>query len=659
MPSSSPLPGQQPSGTPRPAGLSRRGFAALAGTAAASAALAVPTATATATAAPVREEAPARVPRPPADRPNILWLVAEDHYPFLGSYGDRTARTPTLDRLAREGIRYEHSYSSAPVCAPSRFALLSGVHPQSAGPAEHMRALGRVPDFLRGFPEYLRRAGYHCTNNSKTDYNTVVDMGATWDESSATAHWRDRPAGAPFFAVINDMTTHESSLFTARDGRTRPSEVRLPAYLPDTPEIRADLAHYYDAMEALDGRIAARLAELETAGLAEDTVVFFYSDNGGVLPRSKRHCYDEGMRTALIVRIPEKWAHLAPRPAGSVEEGAVTSVDYGPTVLALAGVEIPDHVQGRPFLGVRRPRPAPYAFGGRDRMDERYDMVRTARDTRYRYLRNYAPHRPWGQHQAFAWLAKGYQSWEREHLAGRLDTTRERFWRPKPHEELYDLRADPDQVRNLAGDPRHAGTLRRLSRALDEHILRVNDNGFIPEGSPLEGWEASRKPGAYPLRRVLDLAGRAIERDPRHLPALVRALDDRNEVVRHWGAQGLLILDRRAAPAAGRLARTLRHDPSPQVRIGAAESLAHLGHRTDEAVAFLARTLDEHADPFVRLQAINALTFIDTETARPARAAVEAAALSTNEYLRNAGRYLKFVLDGTYTPSSRVFDPVA
>ncbi|MGW9447435.1 sulfatase-like hydrolase/transferase [Streptomyces sp. NPDC055632] len=380
MPSSSPHPGREPSGTPRSAGLSRRGFAALAGIAAASAALTVPAATATATAAPVREAAPARVPRPPADRPDILWLVAEDHYPFLGSYGDRTARTPTLARLAREGIRYEHSHSGAPVCAPSRFALLSGVHPQSAGPAEHMRALGKVPDFLRGFPEYLRRAGYHCTNNSKTDYNTVVDMGATWDESSATAHWRDRPAGAPFFAVINDMTTHESSLFAARDGRTRPSEVRLPAHLPDTPEIRADFAHYYDAMETLDGRIAARLAEPETAGLAEDTVVFFYSDNGGVLPRSKRHCYDEGMRTALIVRFPGKWAHPAPRPAGRLGGGG--RCDLGGPRAHRPGPGRggdPDHVQGRPFLGVRRHRPAPYAFGGRDRMDERHDMVRTAR----------------------------------------------------------------------------------------------------------------------------------------------------------------------------------------------------------------------------------------------------------------------------------------
>ncbi|MFI9780780.1 sulfatase-like hydrolase/transferase [Streptomyces sp. NPDC051956] len=624
--------------------VTRRAFAALAGVVAA-----------TAATAPAAGAASSRVP---AKRPNILWLVAEDHYPFVGAYGDSVARTPTLDRLAREGIRYENSYSTAPVCAPSRFALLTGVAPQSAGPAEHMRALGRTPAFLRGFPEYLRQAGYYTTNNSKTDYNTTVDMTATWDASSATAHYRDRPADAPFFAVFNDMTTHESSLFTAQDGRTRRDEIQLPAYLPDTPEIRGDFAHYYDAMETMDGHVAARLAELEAAGLADDTIVFFYSDNGGVLPRSKRHCYDEGMRTALIVRFPEKWRHLAPRATGSVEQRAVTSVDYGPTVLALAGEDIPAHMQGHPFAGARHLPPARYAFGGRDRMDERYDMVRTVRDERYRYLRNYAPHRPWGQHGAYAWLARGYQSWQQAHLDGTVDAVQDRFWGTKPAEELYDLHTDPDEIHNLAVDPAHIRTLDRLSRALDEHIVAVHDNGFIPEGSALEGWEQSRRPGAYPLRRVMRLAQQAIERDIRHLPDFIRELGNENEVVRYWAAQGLLLLGRAAGPALKRLTRTLRTDASPQVRISAAETLIRQGHHVSEAVDFLGRTLAEHADVRVRLQAINALTFIDTDLARPARPAIEAAATSKDEYLHNAGRYLTFVLDGTYTPSSPVYEPV-
>ncbi|MGW4201668.1 sulfatase-like hydrolase/transferase [Streptomyces sp. NPDC004726] len=627
-------------------GLSRRG---LGGLVAAVAVTAAATPTAADTRAPDRGRPGGRV------RPNILWLVAEDHYPFIGAYGDAVARTPTLDQVAREGIRYEHSYSAAPVCAPSRFALLTGVHPATAGPAQHMRAQAAIPDFLHGFPRYLREAGYYTTNNDKTDYNALVDMAATWDESSKSAHWRNRPADAPFFAVFNDMSTHESTLIRAVDGHTRPQDVTLPDYLPDTPEIRKDFAHYYDAMETMDSRVALRLAELEAAGLAESTIVFCYSDNGGVLPRSKRYCYDEGLRTSLIVRFPAAWQHLAPRPPGSVEQGAVTSVDYAPTVLALAGVDIPRHVQGKPFLGVHRHRPARYAFGGRDRMDERYDMVRTVRDDRYRYLRNYTPHRPWGQHQAFAWLARGYQSWEQAHIDGTLTAVQDRFWRTKPAEELYDLHTDPDEVHNLAGDPAHDATRRRLGRALDQHLIDIHDNGFIPEGSPLEGWEASRVPGAYPLRRVLDLAGRAITRRKRHLPEYTGLLSHENEAMRYWAAQGLLILGPEATPAARRLARTLTDDPSPQVRIAAAETLIHLGHTTDRAVAFLTDTLEHHNDARVRLQALNALTFIPLEAARAASAAVQKAALDENEYLRSAGRYLTFVLDGTYTPASPVF----
>ncbi|MFE7476875.1 sulfatase [Streptomyces sp. NPDC057575] len=495
-----------PSGPARPVaaappgpGLPRRTVSGLVAAGALAAAAPAASAAPAPTPSADRSTAPAPAARAPRrERPHILWLVAEDHYPFVGAYGDTLARTPTLDRLAREGIRYENSYSAAPVCAPSRFALLTGMHPATAGPAQHMRARGTLPDFVNGFPQYLREAGYYTTNNDKTDYNAPVDMAATWDESSKTAHWRNRPANTPFFAVFNDMTTHESALFTAIDGPTRPQDVTLPAYLADTPEIRADFAHYYDAMATMDGHLADQLRELESAGLAEDTIVFCYSDNGGVLPRSKRYCYDEGLRTSLIVRFPAKWQHLAPRPPGSVERGAVTSVDYAPTVLALAGVDIPHHIQGKAFLGAHRPEPARYAFGGRDRMDERYDMVRTVRDDRYRYLRNYTPHRPWGQHQAFAWNARGYQSWEQAHIDGTLNAVQDRFWGTKPAEELYDLRTDPDQVRNLANDPAHAARLRRLGHALDEHLMDINDNGFIPEGSPLEGWENSRKPGAYP-----------------------------------------------------------------------------------------------------------------------------------------------------------------
>jgi arylsulfatase A-like enzyme len=588
----------------------------------------------------------------PRERPNILWFISEDNNPFIGAYGDPVARTPTIDRLAREGVRYETAYSAAPVCAPSRFALITGMYAESCGPAHHMRAMGKLPAGVRGFPEYLRAHGYYTTNNAKTDYNAPIDLAATWNDSSGQAHWRNRPAGAPFFAQFTTLATHESQLFTTTPLTTRPEDVRVPAYLPDTPAIREDRARSYDNMARMDAQLEARLAELEADGLAEDTIVFYFADNGGALPRSKRFANDDGLHVPLIVRIPEKWRRLAPGRPGSVVEDPVSCVDLPATVLALAGVRLPAHLHGVPFLG-RRARPRRYAFGQRSRMDERYDLQRTARDERYVYIRNYMPHRPYGQHMGYMWQQRGYQEWEQRHLDGELDVVQERFWDEKAAEELYDIERDPDQVRNLAGSRRHRDELQRLRRALDEHLLATNDNGFLPEGSPLEGHDESRVPGAYPLRRVLRLAETAIERDPDNLEELIRALGDASEPIRYWAAQGVLMLGDAAEPAVPALNARLAGDASASVRVVAAEALARLGH-TGRSLRYLAETLDTHPDVRVQLQAINALTYVGV-AALPYLAVVERAAASTDEYVRNAGRYLRFVLTGTYTPSSPVF----
>jgi arylsulfatase A-like enzyme len=373
-----------------------------------------------------------------------------------------------------------------------------------------------------------------------------------------------------------------------------------------------------------------------------------------VLPWSKRFANERGLRVPLIVRVSEKWAHLAPAGPGSVIEAPVEFTDLPPTAMTLAGVPPPDYMQGTPFLGRPRQRHEErYTYGQRSRMDERYDLQRTIRDERYVYIRNYMPHRPYGQSMGYMWQQQGYQEWEQRHLDGEVTPLQERFWDEKPSEELYDVWRDPDQVRNLVGDDRHRGTLRRLRQALDEHLLETNDNGFIPEDSPLEGYEESRAPGAYPLRRAMQVAETAIERDPANLDALVDWLGDGNEVIRFWAAQGILMLRDAGQSAVAALTERLSNDPSPQVQIVAAEALARLGH-TGRPVAFLAQTLDTHESPRVRLLAINALTYVGV-AALPYMDVVERAATSSDEYIRNAGRYLRFVLTGTYTPSSPVF----
>ena len=604
-------------------------------------------------AAGLTAAAPALARPAPAGRPNILWLVSEDNNPYVGAYGDRLARTPTIDALAKRGLLYRHVYANAPVCAPSRFGILTGVYPESCAPANHMRAIGKLPAGFRTYPELLREAGWFCTNNAKTDYNCDVDPRAIWDVQGPEGHWRRRPAGQPFMAVFNYETTHESQIFKPTPGRVTPAMVSVPPFTPDTPGFRQDLSSYYNLIEKMDGQLAERLAELEADGLAEDTIVFHYSDNGGVLPRSKRYCYQEGLRCEMVVYVPPKWRHLMPAAPGSTIDTPVSFIDLAPTLLALAGVAQPPQMRGTPLLGPRA-KPQRFAFGMRNRMDERIDMIRTVTDGRWRYIRNYMPHRPWGQHQAFEWLARGYQEWEAAHRAGTLTEVQDRFFQRKPFEELYDLTADPHEIRNLATDRSAAPQLARLRTVLDDHLVAIHDNGFIPEGAPGEGHAESRNAALYPLPEVMRLAATAARGDPADVPALQAALASRVAVLRYWAATGLLIRGAAAAPARAALEQVMRADPLPHVRVVAAEAVAGLGG-ADAAVPLLAALVDQPPSWQVQLQALNALTFIG-EPAKAAQATVKRAAESEQEYVRNAGRYLAAVLDGTYTPAMPIFD---
>jgi arylsulfatase A-like enzyme len=571
-------------------------------------------------------------------RPNILWIVSEDNNPYLGCYGDKLARTPTLDNLAKQGILYENAFSQAPVCAPSRFTIITGLYATSCAPANHMRASGHLPKGVRGFPAYLRDAGYYNSNNAKTDYNAPIAMKDTWDESSKQAHWRKRRRpDQPFFAVFNHEVTHESSIFgkyPPLENGTDPAAVRIPAYSPDTPETRRDRALYYDNMARLDDEVAMLLAQLQADGLADDTIVFYYGDNGGVLPRSKRFCYDSGLHVPLIVRFPQKWQHLAPAPPGSRIEAPISQVDYAPTVLSLAGVAPPDYFQGHAFLGPKAAPPQQYACSFRDRMDERYDMVRTARDQRFRYIRNYMPHLPWGQHVQYLWQQQGMKVWERLYKEGKLNEVQRRFWEEKPEEELYDLTTDPDEVRNLATSPDHREIVARMRAALRKHMQGTRDQGFIPEGSPIE-----TDPAQYPLERLLDLADLATNRDPANLPRLTALMNDENECIRYWATLGCLMLKEKSGPAKDALTARLK-DASPHVQVVAAEALAD--------VAALTKLL-AHENIRIRLQAINALGRLGGK-AKPALPAIQKARQDKDDYVKRAARYTAAVLRNEEPP---------
>ncbi len=551
-----------------------------------------------------------------AERPNILWITSEDNSPYLGCYGDALAHTPNLDRLAEQGVRYRNAFAQAPVCSTARTTLITGMYGCSLG-VQHHRSRVRIPQEFRLYPEYLREAGYYCTNHVKTDYNVANDR-QPWNASSQRAHYKNRKRGQPFFAVFNLTTSHESQV-APRDGvnveslRVRPAQVVLPPYHPDTPTIRADWANYYDRMTAMDRQVGELLQELELAGLADETIVFYYSDHGGALPRGKRNLHDSGTRVPLIIRTPEKWSHLAPAAPGARVEQPVGFVDVIASLFSLAAVPLPANYHGRAFLGEQKAPPREHVFLFRGRMDERYDTVRALRDTQFRYVRNYSPHRPWGQHYSYPFqVLPSMRSWHEEFLAGRCNDAQAAYWRPKPSEELYDTASDAFEIVNLVAEPQHAARLNEMRRALRDEMIAMRDTGFIPEGmfDRLAGdktiYEYAQSE-AYPIEHIITLADQATSRDPAALPDLLAALDDEHPVVRYWGATGCLILQGQAGPAKDKLLAALQ-DESADVRIVAAEALGYLGEHK-AALAALADVLTT-GNEYEVLAALNTVDFM-------------------------------------------------
>ncbi|WP_420146834.1 sulfatase-like hydrolase/transferase [Spirosoma sp.] len=543
----------------------------------------------------------------PADRPNILWIVSEDNNTSLiGCYGNPYATTPNIDQFAKESILYKNAFSTAPVCAPSRNTLITGMYPPSLG-TEHMRSTYRVPTFVKFFPKYLREAGYYTTNNSKKDYNTTDQLDA-WDESSDSATYKKRKTGQPFFAVFNLFVSHESGLHQPLPSlRHDPEKAPIPPYHPRTAEFKHDWAQYYDKVETMDQQFGKLLNELTEAGLAENTIVFYYADNGGVLGRSKRFMYESGLHVPLVVHLPKKYAHLAKAKAGSQTDQLVTFLDFAPTILSLVGIQVPDYMQGQAFLGTQQKPERQYAYGFRGRMDEAIDLSRSVRDKKYRYIRNYLPHKIYGQHLDYLWKAPSIRSWEAEYKAGRLNEIQSRFWQPKPTEELYDVAADPDNIHNLATDPRYAKELLRLRQANEQWLRQSTDVGFIPEAilskiasqTPLYDYA---KQGKYNTTRIIETATLASSRNSADAGEIIRRLADTDPVVRYWAATGCTVLKPASAKAS---LQKLLSDPEAAVRIAAAEALYQLGEK-DEPINVLKHALTDASRP-VRLQALSAL----------------------------------------------------
>ena len=460
-----------------------------------------------------------------APRPNIVLIMAEDLSPRLGAYSDPVARTPNLDRLAGEGVRYTRVFTTAGVCAPSRAAMIMGVHQNTWG-AGHMRSTGGgyvavPPPDWKAFPELLRAAGYYTVNSGKTDYQMSTQLNGArggpssiWDEESAE-DWRGRAPGQPFFAYLTLNSTHESRVWPTWDlssptrllmafmrisdhmrweHETDPASVPVPPYYPNTPTVRADIARHYNNVAVMDRDVGEILAKLEEDGVAENTVVVFMTDHGDGLPRAKRWLYDSGLHVPLIARWPGRLER------GNVEHELVSGVDLAPTFLALAGVSVPEYMHGRVFLGPDAQEEPAFVYAARDRIDESPDTVRALRDRRFKYIRNVRPEQPYVLPGSFRDQMPMMEEMLALDAAGNLERDASLWFRDtRDPEELYDTEADPHEVLNLAADPSHRERLQRMRDALDLWLDESGDLGLIPESELGERfWPSGHQPVTAP-----------------------------------------------------------------------------------------------------------------------------------------------------------------
>jgi arylsulfatase A-like enzyme len=590
-----------------------------------------------------------------SEQPNIVWISCEDISPHLGCYGDPHAITPFLDQLAQEGTRYTNAFTTAGVCAPCRSAIITGMYQNSIG-THHMRCNATIPTWLKPFPVLLREAGYYCTNNSKTDYQfSKPAKKEIWDVSGAKGHWKNRPQKSqPFFAVFNFTGCHESGIASESkyksvteellpSQRQNPKELTtLPPYYPDTTITREDWKRNYELITAMDAWAGDLIQQLKDAGEYDNTIILYWSDHGVGLPRAKRWLYDSGTHIPLIIRVPDKFQKSHDTPSLATDPQLISSVDFAPTVLNIAGISPPSYFQGRAFLGLHLSPPREFVYGARDRMDERYDIIRTVRGTQYRYIRNFEPLKPYYQYMNTPEKGATMKEIRKKEAAGQLDPVMALFSaKEKPVEELYDTHADPYEIHNLVDDPAFSQRLGEMRHALSEWQNEIGDIGLIPEAEieNLEQDAGSRfeilhgtpedSPVENRLATLVDIATSASE-GPTSIPKLLDALENKDPSIRYWAATGIGNIGGPAKSTLIRVAECL-NDPSPSVRIAAARAAAKLGSPEEALPVLEAELKSDHQ--WGRLAAAIVLDEMDDE-ARPALPSLKQALLNQpNKYI--------------------------
>jgi arylsulfatase A-like enzyme len=559
---------------------------------------------------------------PAADRPNVVWIVSEDNsIHYLRHFFEGGAAAPNIEALAANGLTFDHAFSNAPVCSVARTTLMTSCYGPRIGTQYHRRyKLAPMPDGLKMFPAYLRDAGYYTTNNRKKDYNAIEGKGV-WDQSSGRASWRNRPDKTqPFFHWQSHAQSHEGSLhfskkvFDNEKTATDPASVKLADYHPDTPLFRYTHARYHDRMKVIDGIVGDTVAKLQEDGLLDDTFIFYFGDHGGVLPRSKGYIYESGLHVPLVVRVPENFKHLVDWKNGARTGGFVSFIDFGPTVLQLAGVDVPMQVDGKAFLGkgitMADISARDESFGYADRFDEKYEFVRSIRKGKYQYIRHYQPYLPDGLNNNYRYKCLAFEEWRQLFRAGKLSGAQKQFFEAKSVEHLYDCEADPHQVDNLAGNPAHSTTLADLRGRLQSKVKQLPDLSFYPESYFVE--HAIDDPVGYgkahekEIAELIDTADLALQPFGQAEPLLRSALKSEKPLVRYWAAMASTAFGDSAKPLTDQVQLLLK-DASSTVRIRAAEFLGRVGAINPQPV--LTEIVNKTEDAIVATEALNSIVW--------------------------------------------------
>lgn len=565
-----------------------------------------------------------------AQQPNVLWITIEDTSPqFIGSYGNSDSRTPVMDQLTREGVQFTNAFSTGTVCSPSRSAIISGIKTYELGTGNH-RSNYSIPAWLKGFPYYLKQAGYYVTNNSKTDYNVANEkqfIAEAWNESSGKAGWWDREEGQAFFSVFNFNESHQSRTMThpyewyvenvlemlPEEDRITEDEFEMPPFYRDSPEMRKQMARVYNSLKLTDNRIGDLLERLREDGLLQETIIFIFADHGEGMPRGKTNGINFGYRVPFTIWFPPKYEHLSPWGINTKTDELMSFEDLAPTMISLAGGKVPDYLKGRVLLGENRSPKADKLFLSSDRSDNGIDMIRTVTDGRFVYSRNFMPYMPEARYIRYMEIGEIKQIMRTDLENGLLNSIQESIFQSREPEVLYDIENDSWETNNLVGNSEYQDVLIEMRSALKAHLLERKDVLMLPEGeldriskttSPYEFRESESD---FPFEAIYAAAELSGFRSSEILAQQIDLLESSNPILRYWAAIGLKSQSKEALKANLAELEEKVNDDYPYVSATLA-SIVYEINQAQESQEILKKSILSE-DKHLSLMAINYLLY--------------------------------------------------